>query len=95
MRNVRSFVVLALIVLLVGCRAAAPPPQYVVVRFPEQRVVYVDGRPGGVTNQVICLGPGTHTFALEVPADYEPESQRVVIECSPVTEPMEVTFEKR
>ena len=95
MRNVRLFAVLALIVLLVGCRVAAAPAQYVVVRFPEQRVVYVDGRPGGVTNQVIRLGPGTHTFALEVPADYEPESQRIIVEQGTATQPMEVIFERR
>ena len=96
MRNAKLLGTVALTVLLAGCVGIrGMPPQYVVVRFPEERVVSVDGAPGGVTNKIIHLGPGTHTFALEGAADYEPESQRLKVTGTTSISPMEVIFEKR
>jgi hypothetical protein len=39
--------------------------------------VYVDGNPTGLTNDVIQVQTGTHTFDLGAPRNYRP-SRRIV-----------------
>ncbi|MGH7215210.1 MAG: hypothetical protein ACREIT_10650, partial [Tepidisphaeraceae bacterium] len=53
--------------------------EFVKVTFPGQRQVYVDGNPTGLTNDVIQVQTGTHTFDLGVPRNYRPSSQTLKV----------------
>ena len=68
--------------------------EYVTVKYPESRKVLVDGELTGVTNEILKLEEGTHTFELGGAKDYKPLSQTVVIEGTNPVKPMEVAFEK-
>ncbi len=39
--------------------------EYVIVSYPYNRNVLVDGEVSGVTNDTLMVETGTHTFALE------------------------------
>jgi hypothetical protein len=51
--------------------------EFVKVTFPGRRRMYVDGNPTGLTNDVIQVQTGTHTFDLGAPRNYRP-SRRIV-----------------
>jgi hypothetical protein len=53
--------------------------EFVKVTFPGQRQVYVDGNPIGLTNDVIHVQTGTHTFDLGAPRNYRPSSQTLKV----------------
>jgi hypothetical protein len=44
--------------------------EFVKVTFPGRRQMYVDGNPTGLTNDVIQVQTGTHTFDLGAPRNY-------------------------
>jgi hypothetical protein len=68
--------------------------QYVIVSFPDNRTVFVDGTACGPTNQVMIVQRGTHRFDLGEPADYAPPSiERLVIGTSQ-DNPMRLAFTK-
>jgi len=46
--------------------------EYVEIRFPRTRAVYIDGVENGSTNTILQIGAGTHSFDLGKPADYDP-----------------------
>jgi hypothetical protein len=68
--------------------------EFVTVRFPELRVVLIDGEEAGETNAVLRVNEGTHTIKLAPPKDYRPAWRRPQIAGTTSIEPMEVTFEK-
>ena len=68
--------------------------EYVIVRFPEPRTVRVDGVPGGLTNKVLQVERGRHTFTLEGAKNYEPTRRRPLVMGTSSTQPLEVHFEK-
>jgi hypothetical protein len=68
--------------------------EYVIVRFPESRTVRVDGVPGGLTNKVLQVERGRHTFTLEGVKNYEPTRRRPLVMGTTTRKPMEVHFEK-
>ncbi len=47
--------------------------EYIIVNYPEDRDVYADGIVIGRTNEMFKLEPGTYSFSLGSPIDYEPE----------------------
>lgn len=53
--------------------------EYVVVVYPDDRAVYLDGQPFGRTGQLLTVQRGTHTFALGLPVDYRPLQQSVLV----------------
>jgi len=66
--------------------------EYVVVTYPEDRTVYVDGEDNGQTNTVIRVDSGTHGFDLGDPKDYSPSSiEKQVTGTSPL-EPLTLVF---
>jgi hypothetical protein len=69
--------------------------EYVVVKFPERRIVIVDGEEGGITNTKMRVDEGTHTFKLSDPKDYKPAWRRPTVTGTNPNEPMEVIFEKQ
>ena len=53
--------------------------EHVVVRYHEERNVYIDGQPAGKTNETLMMEEGHHLFDLGEPKDYLPESREVAI----------------
>lgn len=48
--------------------------EYVVVTYPTERDVRVDGQVAGKTNDTLMVDRGHHIFDLGEPQDYEPPS---------------------
>ncbi len=66
--------------------------EYVIVRFPTDRLVYVDGEESGYTNEPLPVDAGTHRFELGHLQNYRPASRTVLVEDTTVLEPLEVRF---
>lgn len=47
--------------------------EFVKVRFPSRRKVFVDGQAVGFTNKVFQVQTGRHSFNLGSPSDYCPD----------------------
>jgi hypothetical protein len=67
--------------------------EYLVVRFPRSRRVLVDDEFNGRTDELIELEAGTHTVSLGPPANFTPESRRIVLRDTSELEPREVAFD--
>jgi hypothetical protein len=66
--------------------------EYLRVLFPRSRRVRVDDEFNGRTNELIELEAGTYTVSLGPPANFAPESRRVLLRKTSKFEPKEVTF---
>jgi hypothetical protein len=66
--------------------------EFVIVRFPTERDVNVDGAAQGKTDQTLRLQAGTHSFDLDVPQDYKPASQTKRVIGTSKASPMEILF---
>ena len=66
--------------------------EFVVVTFPETRGVVVDDAPGGFTGTIIRLQAGMHSFTLDLPVDYTPPSQTLVIGGTTKSTPQIIAF---
>jgi hypothetical protein len=69
--------------------------EYIIVNFPTDRFVFIDGEKGGRTNEVLRIEAGTHEFDLGSPEDYDPELQEVVVEETTVLQPLEIVFSRK
>ena len=68
--------------------------EYVVVSFPTDRIVYIDGEQNGRTNNSLRVDAGSHLFDLGAVKNYEPESQIVIVSGTTVLDPQEIVFTK-
>ena len=68
--------------------------EYVIVTFPTDRFVYIDGEQNGRTNKSLRVDAGSHLFDLGSLKNYEPESQIVVVSGTTVLDPQEIVFTK-
>lgn len=68
--------------------------QYIVVRFPETRDVFVDGKVAGRTEITLRVGEGTHTIHLGEPRNYTPKWRRPNVTGTNPILPMQITFER-
>jgi hypothetical protein len=69
--------------------------EFVIVRYPSSRPVFMDGQDAGVTSRMLFVEEGHHVFDLGEPGDYEPpEFERVVTGTSAVA-PLELAFVPR
>ena len=66
---------------------------WLVVRFPYVRDVFVDGQRVGVTNTRLAVGSGGHTIHLGVPVAYLPRVWQGVIAHTTMANPAVVTFQ--
>ncbi len=48
--------------------------EYVVVRYPKDRNIRIDGQVAGETNDTLMVEQGHHIFDLGDPHDYQPQS---------------------
>lgn len=69
--------------------------QYVKVRYPTRRIVYIDGARNGYTNQVLRVDAGTHVFQLGNLANFEPAFRRVMVRDTTLLEPLEIAFRRK
>lgn len=66
--------------------------EYIIVSFPTNRFVYIDGEKGGTTNDKLRIEAGTHEFDLGNLKNYEPTSQEVEVAGTTALQPMTIVF---
>lgn len=66
--------------------------EYVIVRYPTRRLVYIDDEENGTTNKVLRVDAGTHVFALGNVDNFRPASRTVTVIDTSVLEPLEIEF---
>ena len=66
--------------------------EHVIVTFPTNRFVYIDGEENGNTNEVLRVEAGTHVFELGNLANFRPASRKVTVQATTVLEPLEIAF---
>ncbi len=66
--------------------------EYVIVKYPQERDVFVDDQQVGKTHQTLEVETGHHTFSLGEPVDYTPPSQTVAVSGTNSIIPMEIEF---
>ena len=66
--------------------------EHVIVTFPTDRLVYIDGEENGYTNEVLRVDAGTHVFELGNLANFRPASRKVVVKDTTALEPLEIEF---
>lgn len=69
--------------------------EYVKVKFPTRRLVYIDEEENGYTNEVLRVDAGTHVFELGSLANYRPASRTVTVKDTTVLEPLEIAFYRK
>jgi hypothetical protein len=69
--------------------------EYVIVSFPTDRFVYIDGEKGGRTNEVLRVAAGTHEFDLGSQQNYEPGVQEIEVAETTVLQPLEIVFSRK
>lgn len=67
--------------------------EYLLVRFPDQRTVIVNGSVRGRTNMTFRVEEGTHTVELGAPFDYTPPRRRATVRDTTPFRPLVVTFD--
>ena len=66
--------------------------EYVVVIYPGDRSVLIDGQFSGHTNSTLIIQEGNHQISLETLDDFEPGPQDLQVSGTTPMNPMEVTF---
>ena len=66
--------------------------EHVIVTFPTDRLVYIDGEESGPTNEVLRVDAGTQVFELGNLANYRPASRKVTVKDTTPLEPLEIAF---
>jgi hypothetical protein len=67
--------------------------EFLLVKYPTKRPVWVDDKQCGFTNELIQVGEGHHKVDLGQPADYAPSSQLVEVRGTSVEAPKTISFE--
>ncbi len=66
--------------------------EYVIVKYPGSRDVFINGKKNGRTNESLRVDTGTSIFDLGEPGDYRPASREIEVADTTVLEPMEIEF---
>jgi hypothetical protein len=69
--------------------------EHVIVTFPTDRLVYIDGEESGYTNEVLRVDAGTHVFELGNLQNYRPASRKAMVQDTTVLEPLEIRFYRK
>jgi hypothetical protein len=67
--------------------------EFVIVTYPQDRALFIDGAEAGMTNTLLRIEAGTHTFNLGEPRDYVPKWRRKVVRDTTSIAPMEIGFD--
>ena len=66
--------------------------EFVIVKYPEARDVFVDDQQVGKTNQTLEIETGNHSFSLGGPADFTPPKRNIEVAGTNPIIPMEIEF---
>lgn len=66
--------------------------EYVIVRYPTRRLVYIDDEENGYTNEVLRVEAGTHVFALGNLDNFRPAQRTATVKNTSALEPLAVAF---
>lgn len=66
--------------------------EYVIVTYPADREVLLDGQPAGRTNRTLLCGAGHHRFTLGDPQDFTPAERECDIQGTTPLSPQPVAF---
>jgi len=69
--------------------------EYVIVEFPTDRLVYIDGEKDGTTNTLLKVDAGTHDFDLGPVENYRPGSRKVTLSGTSSIDPRIITFYRK
>jgi hypothetical protein len=67
--------------------------EYIIVRFPDSREVFVDGMHMGRTSTRLRVEEGVHTINLGDPRNYTPKWRRPEVSGTTSNAPLEVYFD--
>jgi hypothetical protein len=65
---------------------------YIIVRYPESREVYVGNSVVGYTDEMISIESGKYIFHLGEPNNYKPPFVSVVVESTNALQPLVIEF---
>jgi hypothetical protein len=68
--------------------------EYLVVLFPRQRRVIIQGQFMGNTNKRLALEGGTYTVSLGPPKNFKPEQQEIDLRNTSALTPLMIEFEE-
>lgn len=68
--------------------------EYLVVLFPRQRRVMINGQFMGNTNKRLALEGGTYTVSLGPPQNFKPEQQEIDLRNTSALTPLMIEFEE-
>lgn len=68
--------------------------EYVIVNYPTNRNVFIDGEKNGRTNESLRVEAGTHIFDIGPLKNYKPGSRKVTVSDTSVLKPKKITFSK-
>jgi hypothetical protein len=88
----RALAALAAALLLAGCLKTEKAVEYVKVKYPFKRAVYIDGAKNGSTNEVLRVDTGAHRFDLGPETDYQPATRTVLVKDTTALAPLVVEF---
>lgn len=66
--------------------------EFVKVKYPRRRNVFIDGVKNGYTNTLLRVSSRSMTFSLSDPLNYTPESITRVVKDTTVLKPLEIEF---
>lgn len=66
--------------------------EFVVVRYPSCRPVFMDGQDAGETARMLFVEEGHHVFDLGDPRDYGPPELEVEVTGTTAVTPLELAF---
>ncbi len=66
--------------------------EFVVVRYPERRPVFIDGREAGRTGQMLLVEEGHHVLDLGAPRNYQPGQLDFEVRGTSSVTPLELAF---
>jgi hypothetical protein len=69
--------------------------EFVVVRYPEARSVFMDDQSVGETARMLFVEEGHHVFDLGEPRDYEPPEVELLVTGTSAITPLELAFVPR
>ncbi|MGH8472316.1 MAG: hypothetical protein ACREVJ_07680 [Gammaproteobacteria bacterium] len=67
--------------------------EWVIVKYPRVRDVFIDGRRSGPANRMLIVREGKQTFHLGTPIDYRPPRRSVTVTGTSAADPAMVEFE--
>jgi hypothetical protein len=68
--------------------------EYIKVKYPNMRTVFIDGEDNGSTGEKLRVEEGKHTINLGDPRDYKPKWRRPTVTGTTSINPMIIEFEK-